>query len=249
MTRLQGKVALITGAAMGMGASHARIFVREGARVVLTDIDATAGAALAAELGESATFVQLDVTSPESWATAVDHAEQTFGHITVLVNNAGLAGPAVATADLPVNVYQKTVDVDENGVFYGMRAIIPSMITAGRGSIVNISSTAGFSHVLGTPNIAYTAAKFAVRGMSKAAAIEYAPSGIRVNSVHPGGVLTPMVANGLDEKGLAAVSANIPLGRLADPEEISNVVLFLASDESSYITGAALIADGGMLAK
>lgn len=248
-SRLEGKVALISGAAMGMGAAHARVFRREGARVVLGDIEEKAGKELASELGSNALFVRLDVTDPASWEAAVSLAKEAFGPVTVLVNNAGVAGPAKPTADLPIDVYRRTIDVDQNGVFYGMRAVIPDMTAAGGGSIVNISSTAGFSHVLGTPNIAYTGAKFAVRGMTKAAAIEYAAKSIRVNSVHPGGVLTPMVAKGLDAAGLAAVSANIPLGRLAQPEEISNLVLFLASDESSYITGAAYIADGGMLAK
>lgn len=249
MGRLDGKVALISGAAQGMGASHARLFVREGARVVLADIDEAVGGALSTDLGDNASFVRLDVSDPLSWDAAIVHANQRFGPVTVLVNNAGIAGPAIPTGDLPLDVYRRTVDVDEHGVFYGMRAVIPAMVSAGGGSIINISSTAGFSHVLGTPNIAYTASKFAVRGMTKAAAVEYAPHNIRVNSVHPGGVLTPMVAQGLDDDGRAAVAANIPMGRLAEPEEISHVVLFLASDEASYVTGAAFIADGGMLAK
>jgi 3alpha(or 20beta)-hydroxysteroid dehydrogenase len=209
---------------------------------------APAGRELAAELGEPATFVHLDVTDADSWSAALAQAEKSFGPVTVLVNNAGVAGPFTPTAELAPEIYQRTVDVDENGVFLGMRAVIPGMVAAGGGSIVNISSTAGFSHA-GTPNIAYTAAKFAVRGMTKAAAVEYASAGIRVNSVHPGAVLTPMVANGLDDAGRAAVSAGIPLGRLAEPEEISNLVLFLASHEASYITGAAFVADGGMLAR
>jgi 3alpha(or 20beta)-hydroxysteroid dehydrogenase len=247
--RLDGKVALITGAAMGMGAAHARVFVREGARVVLGDIAEDLGTKLAAELGEDVTFTRLDVTDPTSWQAAVSHAETTFGPVTVLVNNAGVAGPPIPTADLPMDAYHLTVNIDETGTYLGMRATIPGMVAAGGGSIVNISSTAGFSYVFGTPNIAYAAAKFAVRGMTKAAAVEYGAAGIRVNSVHPGGVLTPLVAKGLDDAGRTAVTANIPLGRFAEPEEISNLVLFLASDEASYITGAAFIADGGMLAR
>ncbi|MGW6954086.1 glucose 1-dehydrogenase [Streptomyces chartreusis] len=248
MPRLEGKVALISGAAMGMGASHARVFVREGARVVLGDVAEDVGRELAAELGEPATFVRLDVTDADSWSAALAQAEESFGPVTVLVSNAGVAGPFTSTAELAPEIYHRTVDVDEHGVFLGMRAAIPGMVAAGGGSIVNISSTAGFSHA-GTPNVAYTAAKFAVRGMTKAVAVEYASAGIRVNSVHPGGVLTPMVANSLDDAARAAVSAGIPLGRLAEPEEISHLVLFLASDEASYVTGAAFVADGGMLAR
>jgi 3alpha(or 20beta)-hydroxysteroid dehydrogenase len=247
--RLEGKVALISGAAMGMGTAHARVFVREGARVVLGDIADELGEKLAAELGENASFARLDVTDPGSWQAAVEHAETTFGPVTVLVNNAGVAGPASPTADLSLDAYHRTVDIDETGTYLGMRATIPGMVAAGGGSIVNVSSTAGFSFVLGTPNVAYAAAKFAVRGMTKAAAVEYGSAGVRVNSVHPGGVLTPMVAQGLDEAGRTAVTANIPLGRLAEPEEISHLVVFLASDEASYVTGAAFIADGGMLAR
>ncbi len=248
MPRLSGKVALISGAAMGMGASHARLFAQEGARVVLGDVAEPEGTQLAAELGRDAAFTRLDVTDPASWQSAVEFTERTFGPIDVLVNNAGVAGPPASIADLPVDVYHRTIDIDEHGVYLGMRAVLPGMAGRRAGSIVNISSTAGFAHA-NTPNIAYTAAKFAVRGMTKAMAVEYGGYGVRINSVHPGGVLTPMVANGLDDAGRAAVTATVPLGRFAEPHEISQVVLFLASDDASYVTGTELVADGGMLAR
>ncbi|EDY46674.2 LOW QUALITY PROTEIN: 3-alpha-(or 20-beta)-hydroxysteroid dehydrogenase, partial [Streptomyces sp. SPB074] len=189
MSRFGGEVALISGAAKGMGASHARAFAREGARVVLGDVDEEAGRALASELGGTAAFTRLDVTDPGSWDSALAHAEAVFGPVTVLVNNAGVAGPFTPAAELDPEVYRRTVDVDQFGVFLGMRAVLPGMVAAGRGSIVNISSTAGFSHA-GTPNVAYTSAKLAVRGMTMAAAVEYGPAGVRVNSVHPGGAFS-----------------------------------------------------------
>lgn len=248
MSKLNDKIALISGAALGMGAAHARAFVAEGARVVLGDILEKEGSALADELGDAATFVKLDVTDPSSWENALSTARKRFGTVNVLVNNAGVAGPFTLTADMSPDAYHRILSVDQHGVFYGMRAAIPGMIEAGGGAIVNISSTAGFSHA-GTPNIAYTAAKWAVRGISKAAAVEYASTGIRINSVHPGAVLTPMVSNALDDAAKAATVSVIPMGRFAQPEEISRLVVFLASDDASYITGAAFLADGGMLAK
>ncbi|MFC9356052.1 glucose 1-dehydrogenase [Rhodococcus sp. NPDC057014] len=248
MPRLQGKVALITGAAVGMGAAHARLFVSEGAQVVISDINAIDGEKLAEELGSNAIYLKHDVTDPQSWESVLDQAQAAFGPVTVLVNNAGLPGPNVTTTDLEDADYHSTVAVDEHGVFYGMRAALPRMIAAGGGSIVNISSVAGFAHVPGTPNVAYTAAKFAVRGMTKATAVEYASQGVRVNSIHPGGVITPMLAAALDEATQAAIAVSVPIGRLADPGEISYAALFLASDESSYVTGTELVVDGGMLA-
>lgn len=249
MTRLEGKVALITGAAVGMGAEHARLFVEEGARVILSDVNEEAGTALAEELGENALFLRHDVSAPESWASVIAEGTEKFGPITVLVNNAGLSGPNVLTADLDDREYLRMVEVDQNGVFYGMRAILPGMIEAGGGSIVNISSAAGMAHLPGTPNVGYTGAKFAVRGMTKATAIEYGPQNIRVNSVHPGAILTPMAENLNDKSVLDAVAETIPLRRFARPREVSYLVVFLASDESSYITGSEMVIDGGRLAE
>lgn len=247
MARLQGKVALITGAAMGLGESHARLFVEEGSKVVITDVAEEEGKKLAAELGESAIFLKHDVADPDSWDAVLAQAEKTFGVVTVLVNNAGISGPNAFTADLGVEDFIKIMNINTNGTFYGMRAVIPGMIKAGGGSIINTSSVGGFSHVKGLPNLAYTGSKFAVRGLTKAAAVEYAPKNVRVNSVHPGGVLTPMAASVAPKEAIEAFIADTPMGRLGRPREISNIVLFLASDESSYMTGAALLADGGKL--
>lgn len=248
MSRLQGKVALITGAARGMGESHARRFVREGARVILTDRSAAQGQLLAAELGEQALFLQHDVTSAEQWDVVVAQAEKACGPINVLVNNAGILGPIARTQDLSEADYLHVCAVNQHSVFLGMRAVLPSMLRAGIGSIVNISSIAGIAANYGFPSLAYVASKFAVRGMTKATAIEYGRHKIRVNSVHPGFIQTPMMVEATDEGGGDAL-ALIPLGRIAEPDEVSQLVLFLASDESSYITGAEHIVDAGMLAQ
>lgn len=247
MSRLQGKVAIITGAARGMGESHARAFAREGARLVLTDLSGEAGRALASEIGPEAIFIDQDVTNPGHWKAVVAQAEEHFGKIDILVNNAGILGPMATTADLNDEGYDKVCQVNQHAVFYGMRAVLPAMLRAGGGSIVNISSIAGIAANYGFPSIAYVASKFAVRGMSKAAAVEYGKDNIRVNSVHPGFIQTPMMVEATDEAGGDALR-EIPLGRIAAPEEVSALVLFLASDEASYITGAEYLVDAGMLA-
>lgn len=248
MGRLNGKIAIITGAARGMGESHARTFAREGAKVVLTDLRADAGRALQQELGDQAIFVAHDVTDCEQWASVVEQAEAAFGPVDVLVNNAGILGTMAKTADLSEKDYIAVCAVNQHSVFYGMRAVLPSMLKAGHGSIVNISSIAGIGANYGFPSIAYVGSKFAVRGMTKATAIEYGPYNIRVNSVHPGFIQTPMMVEATNEEGGDALSL-IPLGRIADPQEVSNLVLFLASDDSSYITGAEHLVDAGMMAQ
>jgi 3alpha(or 20beta)-hydroxysteroid dehydrogenase len=248
MGRLNGKVAIITGAAQGMGASHARKFVEEGAKVVLTDLNQEGGQALADELGENALFVQHDVTNLDSWTNVVEKTVAKFGEINVLVNNAGVLGPISETAELTEEQYLKVCAINQHGVFYGMKSVIPSMLKAGVGSIVNISSIAGVVAIYGYPSLAYVASKFAVRGMTKATAIEYGKNNIRVNSVHPGFIKTPMMAAATDEEGGDALSM-IPLNRLAEPDEVSNLVLFLASDESSYITASEHLIDAGMSAQ
>lgn len=248
MERLKGKIAIITGAARGMGESHARTFIAEGAQVILTDLSEEAGKALAAELGDNALFIKHDVTKPEEWAQVVSQAESKFGPVNVLVNNAGILGAMAKTADLQEADYLKLCEINQHAVFYGMKAVIPSMLKAGKGSIVNISSIAGIVANYGFPSIAYIASKFAVRGMTKGTAVEYGKDNIRVNSVHPGFIHTPMMVEATDEGGGDAL-AQIPLGRIAEPKEVSNLVLFLATDESSYITGAEHIVDAGMSAQ
>lgn len=249
MKRLEDKVVLITGTAAGMGATHARLFAEEGAKVIATDIRAEGCADLIRDFGDQVLYLQHDVSDAASWQSVVEQGTLAFGPITVLVNNAGIAGPNAFTTELSIEDYLRTIAVDEHGIFYGMRLVIPGMIAAGGGSIVNISSVAGMAHAPGTPNIAYTASKAAVRGMTKATAVEYARQGIRVNSVHPGGVLTEMMATQITEEQKEAIAALVPMGRMADPREVSQTVLYLASDDSSYITGAEIVVDGGMLAK
>lgn len=246
--RLEGKVALITGAARGMGASHARHFVEEGAKVIVTDLNEEAGSALAEELGSNALFVKHDVTKADSWREVVEKGTSAFGPINVLVNNAGVLGPIATTTELSEEDYLKVCTVNQHGVFLGMKAVIPSMLEAGVGSIVNISSLAGMVANYGFPSLAYVGSKFAVRGMTKATAVEFGRKNIRANSVHPGFINTPMMVEATDESGGDALE-QIPLGRLAEASEVSNLVLFLASDESSYITGAEHLIDAGMSAQ
>ena len=248
MGRLSGKIAVVTGAARGMGESHARVFVKEGAKVVLTDTRKDAGGALAEELGANVLFVEHDVTSANDWERVVEATETAFGPLNVLVNNAGILGAMATTAEMTENDYLQVIAVNQHSVYLGMHACIPSMLRAGGGSIVNISSIAGLVANYGFPSLAYVGSKFAVRGMTKAAAVEYGPQGIRANSVHPGFIMTPMMVEATNEEGGDALSL-IPLRRIAQPPEVSNLVLFLASDESSYISGAEHVIDAGMTAQ
>jgi 3alpha(or 20beta)-hydroxysteroid dehydrogenase len=234
--RVEGKVAVVTGGAQGMGAAHVRLLAEHGARVVIADVSDDAGSQLAAELGDDAVFVHLDVTDPEQWNALVRKTNATLGPIDVLINNAGiLVLHTVETAT--VAEYRKVIDVNQVGTFLGMQAVIPGMKQRGGGSIVNISSTAGA--VGFADNFAYTASKWAVRGMTKAAALDLAGSGIRVNAILPGEVNTPMIAD------LGLSTDPTPLGRFGDPREIAYLALYLASDESGYTTGADHVIDGG----
>jgi 3alpha(or 20beta)-hydroxysteroid dehydrogenase len=235
--RVAGKVALITGAARGMGAAHARRFIAEGARVVLGDILDAEGAALAAELGFDARYIRLDVTKPDDWAAAVALCVADFGGLHILVNNAGIFGGA-AIVDHPLDLWQRMIEINLTGVFLGIRAATSALVASGSGSIINISSVAGLRGAPG--GSAYVASKFGVRGLTKAVAAELAPFGVRCNSVHPGIIDTPM-AEGLNTQGY-----DYPLGRMARSEEVTNLVLYLASDEASYSTGSEFIVDGGL---
>ena len=241
MTRLAGKVALISGGARGLGEAAARRFVAEGARAVIADLLDDDGRALAGELGADARFERLDVTDSGQWQAVVEATEAAFGPISILVNCAGIV-KFLKMVEHSDEDFRQVIDVNQCGVFYGMRAVVPSMQSAGGGSIVNLSSSGGMQ---GYAQIfSYVASKWAVRGMTKAAAIELAPLGIRVNSVHPGTIRTPMTA-GLDEADQGAV---VPLGRIGEAEEVAALLTYLASDEASYTTGTEHVIDGGVLA-
>ena len=244
MGRVDGKVAIVTGAAQGMGEAFVRRLVKEGAKVVFTDVQKEKGEKIAQELGPNAKFIQHDVTSESDWAMVVSETEKAFGPITILVNNAGVC-PALPISAHPIEDFKRTLDINLTAHLIGMKTVYPSMRGAGGGSIVNISSQSGF--VGGPYMAAYTASKFGVRGLTKVAAVEFGPDNIRVNSVHPGVVLTPMTNAPDILPFLEAAAKNNPLGRIGKPDELANLVLYLASDESSYSTGSEFIADGGAL--
>lgn len=234
--RLDGKVALISGGARGMGESHARAMVAQGAKVVLGDILDAEGQALAKELGDSAVYVHLDVTSREQWAAAVDTALKTFGKLNVLVNNAGIAnfGPI---GEFTPEQWDTVIAINLTGVFNGINAAVEALKAAAPSSIINISSTAGLQGYAALPG--YNAAKFGVRGLTKSVALDLGIHNVRCNSVHPGAVATPMTA------GLNTAQKHVALRRVGRSEELSHLVVFLASDESSFSTGAEFVADGG----
>jgi 3alpha(or 20beta)-hydroxysteroid dehydrogenase len=247
MARLEGKVAIVTGASRGMGAEIARRFAAEGARVVVADVLDDAGRAVAGDLGSASRYVHLDVTREGDWEDGVKAAVAAFGRLDVLVNNAGVVRTS-ALAETSLEDYRAVTEVNQTGVFLGMRAVVGAMTRAGGGSIVNLSSIDG---IVGMPHvIAYVASKFAVRGMTKAAALELAPRGIRVNSIHPGYIETPMLARDDAQRDRLAAfcERTVPIARLGRTSEIASAAVFLASDESSYCTGSELVADGGVLA-
>jgi 3alpha(or 20beta)-hydroxysteroid dehydrogenase len=239
MGRLEGKIAIVTGGARGMGASHARAMVAEGARVVVGDVLDDDGAALVKELGDAAAFVHLDVTDEESWAGALATTTDAFGVPSLLVNNAGIVKVGLI-ADMTKADFEHVLAVNLVGVWLGMRAVAPTMMQARAGSIVNVSSTAG---LVGYPGVSgYVASKWGVRGITKSAALEFGQWGVRVNSIHPGAIDTPMVATAhVDD----SMWASQPIPRIGQPAEVSALVVFLASDEASYCTGGEFVVDGG----
>jgi len=241
MIRLDDKVAIITGAARGQGAATARLFAEAGAQVILCDILAEEGQALAQEIGAAATYRTLDISSKAGWAELVAEAEERAGRVDILVNNAAI-GDSTPFLDIASEVLDRLIDVNVKGGFLGMQAVIPGMVRRGGGAIVNISSVNGLRGTGGTS--AYDATKWATRGLTKSVALEFADKGIRVNSVHPGAIDTPMLnPAGGDLSGLAK-TFGIPAGRAGKPIEVAQASLFLASDAASYISGAELAVDG-----
>jgi NAD(P)-dependent dehydrogenase (short-subunit alcohol dehydrogenase family) len=249
--RLAGKVALISGAARGMGAAEARLFAREGARVVIGDVLEAEGAAVQAEIsakGGEAVFVRLDVTRESDWEQAVASTVQRFGKLDVLVNNAGIGGVG-RVEETATEAWDRVMEVNAKGVFLGTRAAIPAMRRAGGGSIINISSQLGLVG-MDDSSPQYTASKGAVRLLTKTTALQYARDGIRCNSVHPGPIVTPMTERRRAEPAVyQRMLSRIPLGRYGEPDEVAYGVLYLASDESAFVTGSELVIDGGWTAQ
>ncbi len=252
MARLDGKVAIISGGARGMGECEARLFAAEGASVLIGDLLDDTGEAVAASIvaaGGRCVYRQLDVTSEEDWSEVVVAAVETFGRLDILVNNAGIGSSSHRIEDEPEEAWDRTMDVNAKGVFLGTRAAIPAMLDVGGGSIINISSQLG---IVAVPynGSAYQSSKGAVRLFTKSAAIQYAGDGIRVNSVHPGPVVTEMTrASRADAERHEMMLARVPMGRYGEPEEVAYAVLYLASDESSFVTGSEVVVDGGWTAQ
>lgn len=246
-SRLEGKVALITGGARGMGAAEAELFIEEGAKVVITDVLDEVGNETAKRLspdGSQCMFLHHDVTSEADWKVVVEESLKAFGQIDILINNAGIfERGSILDTELPA--FERTMGINVTGVFLGMKLIAPHMVSRKKGSIINISSVAGLD---GTPGfVAYGASKWAVRGMTKGVAKELAPLGVRVNSIHPGIIDTPMLQTfeAAGEGVREMVRTRIPLGYEAEPIDVARMALYLGSDESSYSTGSEFIVDGG----
>ncbi|MFF8375938.1 glucose 1-dehydrogenase [Streptomyces sp. NPDC015661] len=242
MTDLRGRTVIITGGARGIGAEAGRLAVESGARVLLTDVREEEGRAAAEKLGGHARFLRHDVTSEDDWHEVVAHAAATFGRVDGLVNNAGISGGSHLLEEQTAEAFRRVLDINLTGVFLGMRAVIPAMRENGGGSVVNISSAAGLMGLARTAG--YGAAKWGVRGLTKLGAVELGADRIRVNSVHPGMIHTPMTAH-LDIERGEGKYPNTPMGRVGEPQEIARAVAFLLSDAASYITGAELAVDGG----
>ncbi len=252
MGRLDGKVAFISGGARGMGAEEARLFAREGAKVAIGDVLDEEGRSVEAEINESGgdcLYIHLDVTGEANWQDAIAQTVSRFGALHILVNNAGIGGVGGLVEDTPVEDWDRVMDINGKGVFLGTKAAIPEMQKAGSGSIINISSQLG---IVATDNSSpmYHASKGAVRILTKSTAIQYAPDNIRANSIHPGPVNTAMTERRReDPETFEVMRSRIPLGRFAEPIEVAYAVLYLASDESGYVTGSEVVVDGGWIAQ
>jgi NAD(P)-dependent dehydrogenase (short-subunit alcohol dehydrogenase family) len=247
--RLADKVAIVTGGANGMGAAESRLFAREGARVVVADVRDGDGKTLVDQItgaGGRAHYAHLDVTQETEWQHVVSFTVETFGKLDILVNNAGISG-GIASDIMSTSAYDRLMEVNAKGVFLGMKHAIPALQRAGGGSIINISSISGIAGQT-VVHMGYNASKGAVRVMTKSAAVQHAQEGIRVNSVHPG-VMPPMLTSNVDPEVRARLLKPVPMRREGRVEEVAYAVLFLASDEASYITGAELVVDGGYLAQ
>ncbi|HIE49309.1 MAG TPA: SDR family oxidoreductase [Gammaproteobacteria bacterium] len=244
MRRLEDKVALITGAASGIGSAHARVFSSEGAKVIIADIQEEKAYEILNTINESggeAIFYHLDVTDKTAWKSCVTEAVETFGQLDILINNAGIFHPGGLEEETEEG-WQEIMDINLKGVFLGMKACIHELKKIGNASIVNISSLYGIKGAPGS--IAYNVSKAGVHLATKAAALEYARLGVRINSIHPGQIITPIIANLTPEQD-SAIKESIPMGRSGQPEEVAYTSLFLCSDEASYITGAQILVDGG----
>lgn len=249
MKTLENKVAIITGAGSGIGRAAALLFAKEGAKVIVSDINKDNGTAVVNEIeksGGAAYFIQADSSKSEDNRELVEKTLKQYGKLDIAVNNAGIGGPLASTGEYPLDGWQKVIDINLSGVFYGLRYQIPAMLANG-GSIVNIASILGQAGTKGSP--AYVAAKHGVVGLTKAAALEYADKNIRVNSIGPGYIKTPLVMNSLDKPTLDALVGLHPIGRLGESEEIAELILWLASSKSSFATGAYYALDGGYLAQ
>jgi 3alpha(or 20beta)-hydroxysteroid dehydrogenase len=246
--RLDGTVAIVTGGAGGQGAAESRLLAELGAKVLIGDIDDEAGRRLAVDLGDAALYAHLDVRSEEEWRSALQAATAAFGAVNALVNNAGISLPPKPILKTSVEEYRSVIEVNQIGAYTGIHVVAPAIIAAGGGSIVNVSSVNGF--VGGWGIAGYASSKFALRGLTRVAAIELARKGVRVNSIHPGPIDTPMLRGGLPPgtDPVVAMAGAVPAGRVGRPEEVAAMVAFLISADASYCYGAEIALDGGFLA-
>jgi 3alpha(or 20beta)-hydroxysteroid dehydrogenase len=243
MSKLEGRIAIITGAARGQGEATARLFAAEGARVILVDMLEAEGAAVARDIGDNAMFRKLDVSDEDGWNALVADVQARWGTVDILVNNAGIVHPATIT-DLKKDDFERVLRINLIGSWLGMKAVAPAMEAQGRGAIVNVCSTSALHGINGLA--AYLSSKWALRGLTKTAAMEFARKGIRVNAVFPGGINTPMGnVTGEPVEDLAKYYTGYPIQRIGEPEEVAQANLFLASDAASFICGAELAVDGG----